>query len=121
MPNNLAARIQMILTDAFTFFVGHFRQIATMCLPFLFGVALFQVVLEQAYPGSPMAFLASVALGAVIYPIYMAALIKLMAGRARQEQPTSSALITAAIPQWSRLLTLKIVASFMILVGFSLL
>jgi hypothetical protein len=120
MPNNLASRIQTILTDAFTFFVGNFRQIAAMCLPFLFAVALFQVALEQAYPASAMAFLSSVALGAVIYPIYMGALIRLMASRARQERPTSSALITAAIPQWSRLLTLKIVASFMILVGFGL-
>jgi hypothetical protein len=120
MPNNLASRIQMILNDAFTFFMGNFRQIATMCLPFLFGIALFQVILEQAYPANPMAFLASVALGAVIYPVYMGALIRLMAGRARQERPSTSALITAAIPQWSALLTLKIVASFLILVGFGL-
>ncbi len=119
MPNNLATRIQMILSDAFTFFVGNFRQIATMCLPFLLGIALFQVILEQAYPASPMAFLASVALDAVIYPIYMGALIQLMARRARQERPTSSALITAAIPQYGRFLSLKIMVSFIIFVGFS--
>jgi hypothetical protein len=120
MPNNLATRIQMILTDAFTFFVVNFRQIATMCLPFLFGVALFQVMLGQAYPESNMAFLATLALSAIIYPIYMGALIQLMARRARQERPTSSALITAAIPLWSSLLTLKIVASFIVLVGLGL-
>ncbi len=121
MPSNLATRTQLILTDAFAFFIGNFGQIMAICLPFLFGIALFQVVLTEAYPSSPMAFMAAMVLGAVIYPIYMGALIRLMASRARQERPTSSALITAAIPQWGAFLSLKIVVSFMILVGFGLL
>lgn len=121
MPSNLATRTQLILTDAFAFFIGNFGQIATICLPFLFGIALFQVVLTEAYPSSRMAFLAAMALGTVIYPIYMGALIRLMAQRARNERPTSSALITAAIPQWSSFFSLKIVVSFLILVGFGLL
>lgn len=120
MQEPLASRLQLIFTDAFAFFMGNFRQIAALCLPFLFAISLFQVVLNKIYPATPMAFFAPLVLSLVVYPIYMAALIQLMARRARQEQPKNGELITASIPRWGALLMLKIVVSFLIVAGFGM-
>lgn len=120
MQETLVSRLQLIFTDAFTFFVGSIRQIAALCLPFLFAISLFQVVLNKTYPSTPMAFFAPLVLSLIVYPIYMAALIQLMARRARQEQPKNSELITASIPQWGALLMLKVVVSFLIVAGFGM-
>jgi len=120
MKPSLATAIQLIMTDAIQFFVRHLVQIATLCLPFLLLTAAFQYVLNEAYPSNPAAFVAPMLLSLLVYPIYTAALIQLMARRARQEKPGSGELILSALPRWSALLMLRVIIAFLLLLGFSL-
>lgn len=120
MPSTLPSKFQLILTDAFNFFVHNFRQIATLCLPFLFAAAMVQLLLMEAYPDSDISLFASMAANLLVYPIYTAALIQLMARRARNEQPKNSELILASLPQWGALLTLKLLTTLLLFFGFSM-
>ncbi|MDA8137849.1 MAG: hypothetical protein M0036_04275 [Desulfobacteraceae bacterium] len=120
MPSSLAPKIQLILTDSYEFFTRHFRQIAILCLPFLFVTGVFQMVVEAIYPSEPVSTLIALAGNLAVYPIYTIALIQLMARRASNEQPTNSQLITAGLPQWGPLLTLKLFTSLLIFFGFTL-
>jgi hypothetical protein len=117
----LSSKIQIILTDAYSFFTQHFIQIAALCLPFLFATTLFDFILGVQFRATPMALLAPLAFNLLIYPVYTAALIQLMARRARQEQPKNGDLIMAAIQQWAPLFALKAIMVFLIGVGISFL
>lgn len=121
MQKALATQIQTILTDAYIFFTRHLKQIAVVCAPFLFAASLADFILAETYKGTHLAIFAPLALNLLIYPIYTAALIQLMARRARQEQPTNSELIMAAIQRWAPLLVLKTVSVFLIGLGISML
>ena len=121
MQTALASQIQTILTDAYVFFSRHIKQITAVCLPFLFAASFFDFVLARTFRETPLAIFSPLALNLLIYPIYTAALIQLMAARARQEQPTNGALIVGAIQQWVPLLILKTVTVFLIGLGISML
>jgi hypothetical protein len=110
----LSSQIQMILSDAYLFFTRHLKQIAAVCLPFLFVASLFGSLFTMIYRESPIALFATLGINLLIYPFYTAALIQLMARRARQEQPTNSELILLAIKYWGPLLVLKIIVSFFV-------
>ncbi len=121
MQKPLAKQIQTIITDAYIFFTRHLKQIALVCAPFLFVASLSDFILAEAYKGTHLAIFAPLAVNLLIYPIYTAALIQLMAKRARQEQPTSSELIIGAIQRWVPLLILKTISVFLIGLGISML
>lgn len=121
MQKALALQIQTIITDAYIFFTRHLKQIAAVCAPFLFVASLFDFVLAEAFKGTHLVIFAPLALNLLIYPIYTAALIQLMARRAGQEQPTNSELIMGAIQRWAPLLVLKTLAVFLIGLGISML
>lgn len=121
MPSSLPSKLQLILTDAFDFYTQNFRQIAVLCLPFLFATALSQVVIMESFPASEMTFFTTTAVDLAIYPLYSAALIHFMERRARSEHPVNSELVSAALPHWGALLTLKLLTSLLIFFGISML
>lgn len=121
MQTSLSPKIQLILNDAYEFFIRHFLQIASLCLPFLFANAVFQLILFKTYPSSPMSILAPMVFSLLVYPMYMAALIQFMGRRARNEQPKNSDLFLASIQQWGPFLILKVIMALLIIFGFSLL
>ncbi|RJQ67968.1 MAG: hypothetical protein C4519_23690 [Desulfobacteraceae bacterium] len=121
MQTTLSSKIQIILTDAYTFFGQHFFQIAALCLPFIFATTLSDFMLGAIYRSGPMALVAPLALNLLVYPIYTAALIQLMARRARKEHPKNGDLIMAALQQWVPLLMLKAIMVFLVGLGISLL
>jgi L-asparagine transporter-like permease len=117
MPSILAPKFQLILSDSVEFFTHNLRQIAALCLPFLFVTSVFQIAVEAIYPEQMFSAVAALTGSLVVYPIYTTALIHLMARRANHEQPVNSQLITAAIAQWGPLLTLKLFTSLLIFFG----
>ena len=121
MQTTLPSKIQIILSDAVSFFVQNFSQIAVICLPFLFATSVLDFVFGAMFASSQMAVMAPMFLNLLVYPIYTAALIHLMAQRARQENPKSTDLIMMAINQWAPLFILKAVMVFLIGLGISLL
>ena len=121
MQTELTSRIQSILTDSYEFFVRHFTRIVAVCLPFLFAASFFDYILATTYQSTPMAVVAPLLLNLLIYPIYTAALIQLMARRARQEEPTNGQLVVAGLQLWGPLFVLKTAMVIVIGLGFSLL
>lgn len=121
MQTTMASKIQIILSDAYTFFIQHFVQIVALCLPFIFATTVFDFILGATYGSSPMAMIAPLVLNMLVYPLYTAALIQLMARRARHEQPKNGDLITAAIQQWAPLFVLKALMVLLVSLGISLL
>jgi hypothetical protein len=121
MQTTLSSKIQIILSDAYTFFGQHFFQIAALCLPFIFVTTVFDFILSAMYNSSPMAMIAPLVLNLLVYPIYTAALIQLMARRARLEQPKNGDLIVAAMQQWAPLFVLKAIMVFLVGLGISFL
>ena len=121
MQTARAAQIQTILTDAYLFFTSHIKTITAVCLPFLFAASFFDFILAKNFRETPLAIFSPLALNLLIYPLYTAALIQLMAARARKEQPGNGALIVAALQQWFPLLILKTVSVFIIGLGISML
>ena len=90
--------LKLIISDSLYFFKSHFKQIATMCLPWLFAVAvvghLTLPVRGEPTPDMVMLFISGWMFKQLIYPIYTGALILLMSKRAQREQPDTKALIS---------------------------
>lgn len=120
MQTTLFSRIQIILADAFAFFVQHITQIAALCLPFIFVTTVFDFMLGVMYRSSPLGIAAPLLINLMVYPIYTAALIQLMSRRARQEHPKNAELVVAAMQQWAPLFALKIIMVLLIGLGISL-
>jgi hypothetical protein len=114
MAKPLSSQVQTILSDAYLFFIGNLKQIAAVCLPFLFLSSMFSFILAGFFEDAVTALFASGAVNLFIYPVYTAALIQLMAMRARQAQPTNGELILMAIKFWAPLLIVKIIVSLLI-------
>jgi hypothetical protein len=111
---NQPANFKIIISDALQFFIYHLLQIATLCLPWLLTVALVEygIILigkdaEWATMLVPVAFTFDL----LIYPVYMGALIRLMARRAQREHPTNKELTAAAIKGWQPLFLVRIIVS----------
>lgn len=110
--------LKLIITDALQFFRHHITQIATLCLPWLLAIALVEYLVivmdDPSQETSPFPLL-GLAFHLLIYPIYTAALILLMAGRAQRETPTNRELLSSAIQLWQPLLILKIIVACFII------
>jgi len=121
MQNDLSSKVLKILSDAYLFFRSHFKQVAALCLPFLFAATLVNFLLARNYQDAPMALFGPLMVNLLVYPLYTAALIHLMARRVLQERPKNGDLLIAAIRQWVPLLLLKTMLLLVIGLGFSLL
>ena len=114
-------KLKLIFTDATFFFWKNLNQIAVLCLPWLFAGALveyFLVANQEAFGDKPLYFLAW-AFNLLVYPIYTAALILLMAQQAEGRQPTNQELLAEAFKRWQPLLILHLLGS--LLAGFGIL
>ncbi len=113
--------LKLIVTDAFQFFRYHFTQIATLCLPWLLAIAVVEYLVVYASDnpediGSLM--LAARMFGLLIYPIYTAALILLMAKRAQLEAPANSELLSSAFKLWQPFFTVHLAGFALTVIGF---
>lgn len=117
--------LKLILIDSARFFWENIRQIVTLCFPFFVVIAVINtmIVSRAVHPDgqiepiivlSPMVELA-------LYPIFMVALILLMARRAQREQPTNTQLISDAMGYYFPFLLLSIIILGLICCGFILL
>lgn len=116
--------MRRIVSDACHFFLGNIKQIAALCLPFLILVAVLNnMVLDpyQAAEESGNAFLISWIVNLLVRPLYMAALILLMARRAENHRPKNSELLTGAMQRYGTLLVLSLIVMALISTGVMLL
>ena len=112
---------KLILTDAFNFFKFNFKQIATLCLPFLLMASILIHVLAGRDDGTMATgadFLLSFGINMAFYPIYTGALILLMASQAVGQRPNNAYLINKAFGFYIPFLLLTIIAKTMLLFGF---
>jgi hypothetical protein len=120
---NQPAKAKIIVSDALQFFVAHLFQIAALCLPWLLTAALVEygiILIGGNAEGSTPLLLVAFTFDLLIYPVYMGALIRLMARRAQREQPTNKELTRAAIKNWQPLFLVHIVISGLKAFGFML-
>ncbi len=111
-------KLKLIITDALQFFRYHVVQIATLCLPWLLAIALveyFVIVMEVPNQEANPFPLLGLAFHLLVYPIYTAALILLMARRAQHETPSNRELLSSALQLWQPLLILKIIVACLII------
>lgn len=110
--------LKLIINDALQFFRYHIGQIAVLCLPWLLAIALVEYLVivmdDPTQEANPFPLL-DLAFHFLIYPIYTAALILLMARRAQREAPTNRELLSSAIELWQPLLFLKIIVACFII------
>jgi hypothetical protein len=121
MQTTLSQLILLILHDAYLFSIRHFKQIVTLCLPFVFASTLFGFVFAKGHQETPMALIGPWMINLLVYPIYTAALIHFMARRARNDMPSNKALLMAAIQQWPQLFLLRILLILIFGLGITLL
>jgi len=112
--------LKLIINDALQFFRYHFAQIATLCLPWLLGISVVEYMIVSASDnpqdvGSLM--LAARMFSLLIYPIYTAALILLMAKRAQRESPDNRELLTSAFKLWQSFFTVHLAGFALFVVG----
>jgi hypothetical protein len=117
------AKFRIIISDALQFFLNHLFQIAALCLPWLLTAALVEygimIIGQNAEKSTPL-LLVAFAFDLLVYPVYMGALIRLMARRAQREQPTNKQLTEAAIKSWQPLFLVHIIISGLKAMGFML-
>jgi membrane-anchored glycerophosphoryl diester phosphodiesterase (GDPDase) len=106
-------QLTQILIDAFSFYTRHILQIAALCLPLLCINAYVASLLMRSPNLQSLSYVSYFTL----YPIYTAALILLMAKRARQEQPRNMDLIAAALKLWWPLFVLTAMNLGLVLLG----
>ena len=120
---NQPAKVKIIVSDALQFFVSHLFQIAALCLPWLVMAALVEygiIIIGGSSEGSTPLLLVAFTFDLLIYPVYMGALIRLMARRAQREHPANTELTAAAIKNWQPLFLLHIVISGLKAMGYML-
>ncbi len=99
----MQTNLKLIISDAVEFFLNHWRQIAVLCLPWLLAAGCIEILLAAIYQPSGVTgqlYLLAVAFKLLVYPVYTAALILLMAERAQQKSPGSRDLMNEAIRLW---------------------
>ena len=114
-------KLKLIFTDAAFFFWNNLNQIVGLCLPWLVAGAVVEYLIainQEAFGDKPV-FLLAWAFNLLVYPIYTASLILLMAQTAEGRQPTNRALLGAAIKRWQPLLIVHLFGS--LLAGFGIL
>jgi hypothetical protein len=115
-------KLKLIITDSALFFWRNLNQIALLCLPWLFAGAVVEylaVVNQGAFGEKPMYFAAWI-FNMLVYPIYTAALIHLMALQAQGKRPGNPELFRLALKSWQSLLILHIMSSVLFLCGLML-
>lgn len=115
-------KLKLIITDSALFFWRNLNQIALLCLPWLFAGAVVEylaVVNQDAFGEKPMYFAAWI-FNMLVYPIYTAALIHLMALQAQGKRPGNPELFRLALKSWQSLLILHIMSSVLFLCGLML-
>ncbi len=116
-------KLKLIITDSALFFWRNLNQIAFLCLPWLFAGALIEyliVVNQEPTNDTPIYFVAW-AFNLLVYPIYTAALIHMMAQQAEGRRPGNQELFALALKSWQSLLILHLLGSLMALFGLTLL
>ena len=96
IPGNMDMQIKLILSDAYFFYIRNFRQIASLCLPFLILDAVLESLFTSSQNFQSLYWVSFVA----IYPIYTAALILFMAESANKEHPKNIDIIASALKVW---------------------
>ena len=89
-------QVRLILSDSYFFFLRNFRQIASLCLPFLLVDAFLESLFARSQDFQSLHWVSFVAL----YPIYTAALILYMAKSAEKEHPQKLDIIVASLKLW---------------------
>lgn len=106
--------LKLIISDALQFFRHYIVQIATLCLPWLLAIAVVEYLVivtdDPTQETSPLPLL-GLAFHLLVYPIYTAALILLMARCARRESPNNRELLSSATRAWQPLLILKVIVA----------
>jgi hypothetical protein len=116
-------KLKLIITDSALFFWKNLNQIAILCLPWLFAGALVEyliVVNQEAFGDAPIYF-AAWAFNLLVYPIYTAALIHMMAQQAKGRRPGNQDLFALALKSWQSLLIMHLLGSLLALFGLMLL
>jgi len=96
MPENKELQIKPILSDSYFFYLRNFRQIASLCLPFLLLEAFLELLFTSSKNFQALYWVSYVAL----YPIYTAALILFMAKSADKDHPRNMDIIAASLKIW---------------------
>lgn len=116
-------KLKLIIMDSALFFWRNLNQIAVLCLPWLFAGALVEyliVVNQDAFGDTPM-YLVAWGFNLLVYPIYTAALIQMMAQQAQGKRPGNQELFNLALKSWHSLLILHLLGSLLALFGLTLL
>ena len=115
-------KLKLIITDSALFFWRNLNQIALLCLPWLFAGAVVEylVVVNQDALGDTSMYFAAWIFNMLLYPIYTAALIHLMALQAQGKRPGNLELFRLALKSWQSLLILHIMSSVLFLCGLML-
>jgi hypothetical protein len=96
MPENKDMQVKPILSDSYFFYRRNFRQIASLCLPFLILDAFLELLFTSSQNLQSLYWVSFVAL----YPIYTAALILFMAKSADKDHPRNMDIIAASLKLW---------------------
>jgi hypothetical protein len=116
-------KLKLIITDSALFFWRNLNQIALLCLPWLFAGALVEylIVVNQETFGDTPIYFAAWAFNLLVYPIYTAALIHMMAQQAKGRRPGNKELFELALKSWQSLLVLHLLSSLLAVFGLTLL
>jgi len=109
-------QVRPILSDAYFFYFRNFRQIASLCLPFLLLDAFLEFLFSNSQNYQSLYWVSYVA----IYPIYTAALILFMAQSADKDPSNNIDLIAASLKLWWPFYLLTVIHLTLGLIGFFL-
>lgn len=112
--------LKLVITDALYFFKTHIGQIAILCLPWLILAELVDYLIvmssDQTQGAGNLRFLSWI-FHLLVYPIYTAALIFLMAGRAARKEPGNAQLTASAVKIWQPFFVLHIMMTGLTYLG----
>lgn len=115
--------LKLIVSDAFYFFKSNLVQIGSLCLPWLLVVAVVEnLIISTGDPSQGLGplFLLAWVFKLLIYPIYTAALILLMAKRARRQQPKNKELLSSALKIWQPFFIVHVMGAGLAALGLML-
>lgn len=115
--------LKLIVSDAFYFFKSNLLQIGSLCLPWLLVVAVVEnLIISTGDPSQGLGplFLLAWVFKLLIYPIYTAALILLMAKRARRQQPKNKELLSSALKIWQPFFIVNVMRAGLTALGLML-
>jgi hypothetical protein len=117
MQDTMNEQIKLMFSDAIGFIRANFRQMASLCLPILFATDVISFSLARIHQSMFNVYFIPIIFRLLVYPVYTAALIHLMVAGAGKRRLTNSALLMAAMRQWSGLFLLKLMMMAMIITG----